>query len=79
MLTDTHCHLDFRHYDADRKEVIARAKDAGLIRMLVPGVDLGSSQTATQLASKQPIIFAAVGVHPNSSLSWGKNCFKFNI
>jgi TatD DNase family protein len=42
----------------------------GLERILVPGIDLKSSQAALRLAEEHPKVFAAVGVHPNSALSW---------
>ncbi len=70
MLTDTHCHLDFNHYQKDRDAVLARAWEAGLERILVPGVDLPSSRAAVQLAETEARVFAAVGVHPNSALTW---------
>jgi len=65
VLTDTHCHLDFDKFDADRDEVLARAWKAGLTRILIPGVTLDSSRAAVKLAASQPRLFAAVGVHPN--------------
>jgi len=74
MFCDTHCHLDFEDYDADRAEVLARAKAAGLHFLVNPGVDLASSQAALQLAQEQPgFIFAAGGIHPNyvSSMAAG--------
>lgn len=70
MLTDTHCHLDFDWYDEDRDRVIQQAKDAGLARILIPGIDLNSSRKAVALAEKEEMIFAAVGVHPNSGTTW---------
>lgn len=70
MLTDTHCHLDFDWYDADRDRVIQRAQDAGLARILIPGIDLESSRKAVALAENEEILFAAVGVHPNSGTTW---------
>jgi TatD DNase family protein len=63
-LTDTHCHLDFNQFDPDREAVIARAEAAGLVRMLVPGLDLKSSKDAVRLAESNPRVFAAVGFHP---------------
>jgi TatD DNase family protein len=39
MLIDTHCHLDAAEYDADRDEVTARARAAGVGVMVVPGVE----------------------------------------
>ena len=47
-----------------------RAWNAGLSRILVPGVDIPTSQNAIHLAEKYSGIFAAVGVHPNSSKLW---------
>jgi TatD DNase family protein len=63
-LTDTHCHLDYNKFDPDRAEVIQRALDAGLIRMLVPGLHHRSSAEAVKLAESNPSVYAAVGFHP---------------
>jgi TatD DNase family protein len=72
-LTDTHCHLDLEQFDADRDEVLERAWAAGLTRILIPGLDLESSQRAVKLAGSHPNLFAAIGVHPNDSLKWDEN------
>lgn len=69
-LTDTHCHLDFNSFADDRAEVLERARQAGVIRILNPGVDLESSANAVDLAESDECIFAAVGVHPNEAESW---------
>jgi TatD DNase family protein len=67
-ISDTHCHLDLDAFDTDRVDVIDRARQAGVNRMLDPGVDQVSSQTAIRLAEKNLEIFAAVGLHPNEEL-----------
>lgn len=65
MFIDTHCHLNFPHYDEDRAMVIGNAKKAGVKQFINPGVDLLSSKQAVELSQKHPgIIFAAVGFHP---------------
>lgn len=69
-LTDTHCHLYFDAYDEDRAAVLARAWEAGLERILVPGIDLETSRAAIALADAYPQVYAAVGVHPNSATTW---------
>ncbi len=69
-LTDTHCHLYFNDYDEDRPAVLERAWEAGLEHILVPGIDLETSRAALMLAEAHPAVYAAVGVHPNSALSW---------
>jgi len=67
---DTHCHLDFHQYDLDRDLVIKEAWEVGLIRILVPGIDIPTSQAAVKLAEQHSGIYAAIGIHPNSSYSW---------
>lgn len=69
-LVDSHCHLDFASFNDDREAVITRAGENGLERMLVPGIDLDTSRAAVQLSERYEDIFAAVGVQPNSGLSW---------
>ncbi|MCK5315910.1 MAG: TatD family hydrolase, partial [Anaerolineales bacterium] len=71
FLVDTHCHLDFNSFDEDRSQVLERAWENGLERILVPGINLASSQAALRLAESSDQIYAAVGVHPNDALSWG--------
>jgi TatD DNase family protein len=71
MLVDTHCHLDLPHFDADREAVMARAREAGVGRILIPGTDLASSHRAVALADAHAEVFAAVGVHPNAAGAFG--------
>jgi len=66
-LTDSHAHLDFAQFDADRDAVIARARQAGLVAILNVGTDLASSKAAVALAEKQDFIYAAVGFHPHAA------------
>jgi TatD DNase family protein len=70
ILTDTHCHLDFEKFDADRHEVLERAQAAGLTRILIPGLDLPSSLRAVKLAQSVPMLYAAIGFHPTDALQW---------
>jgi TatD DNase family protein len=70
-LVDTHCHLDFNSFDADRELVIQWAREAGVLRIVNPGIDLPSSRAAQALAVDYPAVYAAVGVHPNSAATWG--------
>lgn len=69
MLVDTHAHLDFDDFDADREEVIRRAREAGVAYIINPGADLESSRRAIALAESHPGIFAAVGIHPHEASS----------
>jgi TatD DNase family protein len=66
MFCDTHCHIDFEDYDADRSAVLERAKQADLCFLINPGIDLASSKAALSLSQEYlGFIFAAVGIHPN--------------
>ncbi len=64
-LIDTHAHLDYSEFDADRDEVVRRAAEAGVTRIISIGTNLESSQRAIRLAEKYEGVFASVGVHPN--------------
>ncbi|HEY47939.1 MAG TPA: TatD family hydrolase [Anaerolineae bacterium] len=69
-LADTHCHLTLPHFDQDRQQVLTRAKDQGVNRILVPGLDLASSRLAVELSQRHPEIYAAVGIHPHNAKDW---------
>jgi TatD DNase family protein len=67
MLIDTHCHLNFDAFDADRDALFDRAAAAGVTYFINPSVDIASGLAAQQLASQYPHVFAAAGIHPNST------------
>jgi TatD DNase family protein len=69
-LVDTHCHLDFERFDADRDEVVARALAAGVGRIIVPAIDPANCPAVLALAERYEPVYAAVGVHPTSSAGW---------
>lgn len=65
MFIDTHCHLQFSDFDADREEALRRAKKRGVEKIIVPGIDIASSRQALDLARDfSKMIAAAVGIHP---------------
>lgn len=67
-LVDTHVHLDFDAYDADRDSVLNRAKAVSVTRFIIPGVDEETSRNAVRLSAAYPgVIYGAVGWHPNST------------
>jgi TatD DNase family protein len=73
VLIDTHCHLDFERYDEDRAGVLARAQEVGVVAMINPSIDAHNSVTVCHLAAEHGPVFAAVGVHPNSTAEAGSD------
>jgi len=67
MIVDTHCHLDFKDFDADRDDVLGRARDAGIVRIINVGSSMEGSRHAVELAKKYDIVYASVGVHPHDA------------
>jgi TatD DNase family protein len=65
VLIDTHSHLDFPDFDADRPEIIQRAFDSGVTRLISIGTTLESSRAALALADAYPQVYATVGIHPS--------------
>ena len=64
MLIETHAHLDYPDFANDFEDVLRRANEAGVTRILTIGTSIESSGRAIELAEKYPNIFAVIGVHP---------------
>ena len=67
MLVETHAHLDYDDFAADFDEVLQRATDAGVTRIITIGTSVESSRRAIELAESYPNVYAVVGVHPTSA------------
>ena len=65
MIVDSHCHLDFPELYADLDGVIARAKNAGVERMLTICTSVASIPKVLAIADKYPEVYAAIGIHPH--------------
>ena len=66
-LFDTHAHLHVPEFDGDRAEMMARARQAGVTRMLTIGTEVPTSRAAIALAEAEPDVWATVGVHPHDA------------
>ncbi len=75
MLFDTHCHLMDEQFDDDLEDVIQRANDAGICRIVVPGVDVETSRKAIAIAQRFKGVYAAVGIHPEAAKGVATNAF----
>lgn len=70
MLVDSHCHIDGEQFAADREQVIARAREAGVVAMLNVGTgdpNTAAFMDAVAVAVMHSNIYAAVGVHPHDA------------
>ncbi len=73
QLIDTHCHLDFPEFDRDRDEVIKRAKENGVGRIINVGSSISGSRKSLELSAKYPSVYSVVGIHPHEADSLDKN------
>jgi TatD DNase family protein len=65
MLIDTHAHLDFPDFTNDLEDVLGRAAEADVRRVITIGTSIESSRRAIELAEKYPSVYATIGVHPS--------------
>lgn len=63
-LIDSHSHLDVVEFDADRADVIARARAAGVTRQIVPAIDAASFARVRALCASESGLYPAYGLHP---------------
>jgi TatD DNase family protein len=64
MLVETHAHLDYPDFAGDFDDVLRRATEAAVTRIITIGTSIESSRHAVDLAEKYPNVYAAIGVHP---------------
>lgn len=67
MLIDTHCHLDFADFDAERDELVARAHEAGVAQMVTISTRVRKLPALLALTERYPTVFCSVGTHPNNA------------
>ncbi len=69
-LIDTHCHFNHEQLSSDIEELMTRANDAQVSKMIVVGFDMESSREAVRLASAYPALYASVGIHPHEACNF---------
>ncbi|WP_077961187.1 TatD family hydrolase [Ensifer adhaerens] len=67
MLIDTHCHLDFPDFEAERDAIVARAHDAGVEQMITISTRVKRFETILAIAEAYPNVFCSVGTHPHNA------------
>jgi TatD DNase family protein len=76
MLVDTHCHLHFDAFDADREAVIQRAQDFGVKFLVNVGTDLKTNEAAWRLSKSYPFMVNTAGLHPHHAHEISDEAFK---
>jgi TatD DNase family protein len=67
MITDTHTHLYSSQFKEDQKEMMQRAKDAGVSRFFIPAIDSSYTESMLKLEEDYPLdVFLMMGLHPTS-------------
>jgi TatD DNase family protein len=75
-LVDTHCHLNFATFDDDRRNVVERARENGIYRILIPGIDIETSKSAINCTHEFNEVYATVGIHPNMGYTWTTQAYE---
>lgn len=65
-MIDSHAHLYFDRFDADRDQVLERAREAGVEAVINIGIDAETSRAAVELAQTHDALYATAGLHPTS-------------
>jgi len=72
MIIDTHVHLDDNRYKDDLDEVLKRAKEANVVKFIIPGADPSTLKRAIEISESYEDIYFAVGVHPYDIESYNR-------
>ena len=67
MLVDSHCHLDFPDFSAEIDTVVARARAAGIGRIVTISTRMKKHAQVLAIAERFPEIFCSVGTHPHNA------------
>ncbi len=67
MFYDTHAHLGYADFEGDLHEVLERAREAGVTKVITIGTDLETSHRAIQISETYPNVYATVGWHPSDA------------
>jgi TatD DNase family protein len=71
-LIDTHCHLDFDAFSGDLEEIIVRARNVGVTKMITISTKLSDSPILLDLVSKYDGVSCSIGVHPHEAGEEGR-------
>lgn len=73
FLTDTHCHLNLNIFQDELAQFLDRALERGVGKILIPGIDIETSQKAVELSESYANLYAAIGIHPGDANTWDEH------
>ncbi len=75
-LFDSHCHLDDKSYKNDLYDVLKRARENRIDKMMTVGINERSSDRCVALAENNEGVYASVGVHPHDAKQCSEKCLN---
>lgn len=77
MIIDTHAHLYYKELTDNLEVILENAEKNGIEKIIIPAVDLKTSEVILNMCEKNESLFSAVGIHPSEVKSASKNDIKF--
>lgn len=76
MLVDTHAHIDFEDYQDDFDTLLQNCREAGVEKIIIPGVESSTFERIMGLVNKYDNLFGAIGIHPCDAKEWNENSYE---
>lgn len=76
MLIDTHAHLDFDDIQEDFQKVLNEMSDAGVEKVIIPGVEPSSFNKIIELIDTYDNLYGAIGIHPSDAKKWDDGSYE---
>lgn len=76
MLIDTHAHIDFEDYEEGFEDLLKSSSDAGVEKIIIPGVEQSGFDRIMTLISSYDNVFGAIGIHPCDAAKWDENSYN---
>ena len=73
---DTHSHIDFEDFTDNMDGLLAKCKEVGVEKIIIPGVTLEDTKRVINLAEKYPELYATVGIHPSEAKTWTDKSYE---
>ena len=64
MFTDTHCHIFSEYYEKEMPDIVTKARNSGIKKIINNGTDTKSNREVLDICNKYPEVYAALGIHP---------------